>query len=94
MKEATMCTELQTAEARVARLIEETNQVSSLFHKPWTYELTAEVANIGVVATDASQTLLVNPSWLHFVISSEDFKACVADEIIAWNLIQELTSGR
>jgi hypothetical protein len=41
----------------------------------------------------ASKTLKVNPAWLRFVVESGDFTACVADEIVAWYLIEELTSG-
>jgi len=88
-----MSTTMQTAEERVARLIDETNLTNGGGLKPWNYELTAEVANIGVAATEDEQTLQVNPDWLRFVVSSEDFKACVADEIVAWYLIQELTTG-
>jgi hypothetical protein len=88
-----MSTTLQTAEERVAQLIDETNLVHGHGSKPWTYELTAQVANIGVAATEVAQTLRVNPEWLRFVVSSEDFKACVADEIVAWYLIQELTTA-
>ena len=87
-----MSTTLETAEERVARLIDETNLVKAQGLKPWTYELTSQVANIGVAVTDVAQTLQVNPDWLRFVVSSEDFKACVADEIVAWYLIQELTT--
>jgi hypothetical protein len=88
-----MSTTQQTAEERVARLIEDTNLANGEALKPWNYELTVEVANIGVAATDVAQTLQINPDWLRFVVSSEDFKACVADEIVAWYLIQELTTA-
>jgi hypothetical protein len=37
--------------------------------------------------------LLVNPCWLRFVVSSGDFKACVADEIVAWYLIRQFISS-
>jgi hypothetical protein len=81
------------AEVRVARLIEDTNRR----HRetagiPWVYELTTEIHNIGVVVDETSRTLLVNPCWLRFVIEAGDFKACVADEITAWYLIDALTS--
>jgi hypothetical protein len=85
-----MSTTMQTAEDRVAELIEETNRTNGGCLNCWAYELTTEVANIGVIDTPASQTLRVNPEWLRFVVSSGDFKACVADEIVAWNLIREL----
>jgi hypothetical protein len=85
----------QTAEQYVALLIEETNR-THVDHATngWTYELTTDVANIGIVVTETMQTLLVNPCWLRFVVSSGDFKACVADEIVAWYLIREFTSSR
>ena len=53
--------------------------------------MTTQIHNIGIVVTDISKTLLVNPTWLRFVIESDDFEACVADEIVDWYLIQELT---
>ncbi len=85
----------QTAEDHVALLIEETNS-THVDHATsgWNYELTNEVDNVGIVVSESGQTLLVNPSWLRFVVSSGDFKACVADEIVAWYLIRELTSSR
>jgi hypothetical protein len=88
-----MSTTMQSAEERVAQLIDETNLTNGSSAKPWAYELTSQVANIGVAATDIAQTLQINPNWLRFVVSSEDFKACVADEIVAWYLIQELTTA-
>jgi len=85
----------QTAEDCVALLIQETNRdLPEHAAGEWSYELTAEVANVGIAVSETTQTLLVNPSWLHFVVSSGDFKACVADEIIAWYLIQEFVSDR
>lgn len=85
----------QTAEDHVALLIEETNrtQVDNTTCG-WNYELTTDVANIGIVVSERAQTLRVNPNWLRFVVSSGDFKACVADEIVAWYLIREFTSSR
>jgi hypothetical protein len=86
---------LQSAEDHVALLIAETNK-THVDHATngWTYELTTEVDNVGIVAFECTQTLLVNPGWLRFVVSSGDFKACVADEIVAWYLIREFTSSR
>ena len=88
-----MITTFKKGEERVATLIEETNRThgdSAL--SPWCYELTTEVHNVGVMVAGASKTLKVNPAWLRFVVQSGDFTACVADEIVAWYLIQELTS--
>ena len=87
-----MTTTCKSAEDYVAILIDETNRthVESAV-TPWCYELTTQIHNIGIVVTDISKTLLVNPTWLRFVIESDDFEACVADEIVDWYLIQELT---
>jgi hypothetical protein len=83
----------KTAEDRVARLIKETNRRHpECAAAPWGYELTTEVHNIGIVIGEGSRTLLVNPCWLRFVVEAGDFKACVADEIVAWYLIAALTS--
>ncbi len=38
-----------------------------------------------------AKTLEINPTWLRFVVERGDVTACVADEIVAWYLIQELT---
>jgi hypothetical protein len=87
-----MTTTCKSAEDCVAILIDETNRIhveSAL--TPWGYELTNQVHNIGIVASETSKTLLLNPCWLRFVVESDDFEACVADEIVDWYLIQELT---
>jgi hypothetical protein len=87
------CTSLAT-EHRVARLIAETNRRHrDTAVTTWVYELTTEIHNIGIVVGETSRTLLVNPSWLRFVIEAGDFKACVADEITAWYLIEALTTS-
>ena len=87
-----MTTTCKTAEDSVAVLIQETNRTHlECAVTPWSYELTTEVHNIGIVVGESSQTLKVNPSWLRFVVDGGDFKACVADEIVAWYLIEELT---
>ena len=89
-----MTTATETAEECVAVLIRETNRIRlESAVTPWNYELTTEVHNIGIIVTDHSKTLKVNPCWLRFVIESGEFKDCVADEITAWYLIQELTSS-
>lgn len=92
MGKIVMTTTCKIAEDCVAILIDQTNRthVESAV-SPWCYELTTQIHNIGIVVTDISKTLLVNPSWLRFVVESDDFEACVADEIVAWYLIQELT---
>jgi hypothetical protein len=86
-----MTTTLGTAEESVATLIHDANRIHGENVAPWSYELTADVDNIGVMVTGATKTLMVNPCWLRFVLTSGDFKVCVADEIEAWYLIQALT---
>jgi hypothetical protein len=89
---AAMTTTCKIAEDCVATLIDETNRTKvEGAVVPWCYELTSQIHNIGIVVTETSKTLLVNPAWLRFVVESDDFEACVADEIVAWYLIQELT---
>jgi hypothetical protein len=85
-------TTYKSAEDCVAILVDQTNRthVESAV-TPWRYELTTQIHNIGIVVTEISKTLLVNPSWLRFVVESDDFEACVADEIVDWYLLQELT---
>ena len=87
-----MTSTCKSAEDFVAILIDETNRthVESTV-TPWCYELTTQIHNIGIVVTEISKTLLVNPSWLRFIVESDDVEACVADEIVDWYLIQELT---
>jgi hypothetical protein len=93
-EEVTMTIACKTAEHRVARLIAETNRRHrDTAVTTWVYELTTEIHNIGIVVGETSRTLLVNPSWLRFVIEAGDFKACVADEITAWYLIEALTTS-
>jgi hypothetical protein len=88
-----MITTFKKGEERVATLIEEANRSrADCAVSPWGYELTTEVHNVGVIIGATSKTLQVNPHWLRFVIEGDDFKACVADEIVAWYLIRELTS--
>jgi hypothetical protein len=89
-----MTTTCRSAEECVQRLIDDTNRRHvGCADTPWSYRLTTEVDNIGIVVTETDKTLKVNPCWLRFVIESDDFKVCVADEIVAWYLIQELTSN-
>jgi hypothetical protein len=89
-----MITTFKTAEEFVATLIADTNQGrGGNDPAPWTYELTTDVHNIGVVVSQQAKTLRVNPCWLRFVVQAGEFKTCVADEIVAWHLIEELTSG-
>jgi hypothetical protein len=86
-----MTQNLKIAEQMVKRLIEETNR--ERFSVTWSYELTNEVGNIDVVADHATNTLRIHPCWLRYVVSEGDFKSCVADEITAWYLLDELSGS-
>ena len=89
-----MTTTCKTAEECIQLLIEDTNRNHvECAGSHWEYTLTTEVDNIGIVVTETAKTLQVNPCWLRFVVESDDFKVCVADEIVAWYLIQELTGN-
>jgi hypothetical protein len=88
-----MITTFKKGEERVATLIDDANRSRpDSAVSPWSYELTTQIHNVGVLRGAASKTLLVNPNWLRFVVDGGDFTACVADEIEAWYLIEELTT--
>jgi hypothetical protein len=85
-------TTFKKGEELVATLIDLTNRShADSAASPWDYELTSEVDNVAVIIAAAAKTLKVNPTWLRFVVEGGDFDACVADEIVAWYLIEELT---
>jgi hypothetical protein len=87
-------TTFKKGEELVATLIDLTNRThADSTTSPWGYELTSEVDNVAVIVGPASKTLKVNPTWLRFVVEGGDFAACVADEIVAWYLIEALTRG-
>jgi hypothetical protein len=89
-----MITTFRKGEELVATLIDETNRThADSTGRPWDYLLTTDVHNVSVIAGARSRTLQINPNWLAFVVDGGDFRACVADEIVAWYLIRELTSG-
>jgi hypothetical protein len=79
------------AEQMVEHLIAETNQAR--YGAEWRYELTSEVDNIEVAAGTGTLTLRIHPCWLRYVVSQGDFKSCVADEVTAWYLLEQLTSA-
>jgi hypothetical protein len=80
---------LQVAEEMVASLIAETNRAHP--ETWWDYELTSEVANIGVASSFGTHTLRIHPCWLRYVVGAGDFTSCVADEVQAWYLLTQLT---
>ena len=88
-----MTDSLEAVEHMVEKLIAKANRV----HRGawWSYELTSEVDNIEVTSgPDAhTHTLRIHPCWLRYVVSQGEFKACVADEIEAWYLLEYLTGS-
>jgi hypothetical protein len=80
---------LEAAEQRVEKLIAKANRA----HRGagWSYELTSEVDNIEVRAQAGAHVLRIHPCWLRYVVSQGEFQSCVADEIEAWHLLEQLT---
>jgi hypothetical protein len=89
--ENTMRNTLGTAEELVLRLVEEANDAHG--EATWHYELTSEVDNIEVVSGAASHTLRIHPCWLRYVVAQGEFQSCVAGEIEAWYLLEQLTAA-
>jgi hypothetical protein len=85
-----MTQNLKIAEQMVRQLIDETNRVH--YEVTWRYELTSEVDNIDVVVEHDTNTLRIHPCWLRYVVAQGDFRSCVADEITAWHLLNQLTN--
>jgi hypothetical protein len=86
-----MTYDLRTAEQMVQDLIADANR--SHAEASWRYELTSDVDNIEVSSRPGVHTLRIHPCWLRYVVSQGDFKSCVADEIGAWYLLEQLTAG-
>jgi hypothetical protein len=80
---------LESAEQMVVDLIAAANR--SHREASWSYELTSEVENIEVVSGERTHTLRIHPCWLRYVVSQGEFESCVADEIEAWYLLEQLT---
>jgi hypothetical protein len=85
-----MTNSLKAAESRVRRLISRTNRSHGT--TTWRYELTSEVDNIEVVSGPRSHTLRIHPCWLRYVVAQGEFQCCVADEIEAWYMLEQLTA--
>jgi hypothetical protein len=83
---------ITAAEEMVRRLIASANR--SHAGAMWGYELTSEVDNIEVVSEHApgAHTLRIHPCWLRYVVAQGEFRSCVADEIEAWHLLEDLTA--
>ena len=89
-----MTQNLKIAEQMVMHLIAETNRNQHRYEPKWCYELTSDVSNIDVVTEPAGTKILrIHPCWLRYVVSQGDFKSCVADEIMAWCLLEQLTTA-
>jgi hypothetical protein len=86
-----MTQNLKIAEQMVVHLIAETNR--NHYESQWSYELTSDVSNIEVVTGLGTKTLRIHPCWLRYVVSQGDFKSCVADEIMAWYLLEHATAS-
>ncbi len=85
-----MTDSLEAARQMVEKLIATANRV----HRgaKWSYELTSEVDNIEVRSQPARARILrIHPCWLRYVVAQGEFKSCVADEIEAWHLLEQLT---
>jgi hypothetical protein len=80
---------LEAAEQRVEKLIAKANRVHP--DAGWSYELTSEVDNIEVRAQASAHVLRIHPCWLRYVVSQGEFQSCVADEIEAWHLLEQMT---
>jgi hypothetical protein len=85
-----MTNSITVAEGMVRRLIARANR--SHVGGRWSYELTSEVDNIEVVSTPGRHTLRIHPCWLRYVVAQGEFQCCVADEIEAWYLLEQLTA--
>lgn len=87
-----MTDSLRDAEQMVVELIVSANQVHT--ESTWSHELTSEVENIEVVSRGAgTHVLRIHPCWLRYVVSQDEFRSCVADEITAWYLLAQLTGS-
>jgi hypothetical protein len=81
-------TDTLIAEQMVRDLIAETNRAH--LDATWRYELTSDVGNIAVTSEGSAHTLQVHPCWLRYVVTHDDFKSCVADEIDAYYRLTRL----
>ncbi len=84
-----MTNSLKAAEEMVQHLIAGANRSHGA--GSWEYELTSDVDNIEVDCGADTHTLRIHPCWLRYVVTQGEFRACVADEIAAWYLLEHLT---
>ena len=84
-----MTKSIESAEQMVLDLIDSANRTHT--DATWSYELTSDVDNIDVVSGRGNDhTLRVHPCWLRYVVAQGEFRSCVADEIEAWYLLEDL----
>jgi hypothetical protein len=86
-----MTNSLKSAEEMVEHLIDSANRSHGA--ASWDYELTSDVDNIEVATRAGTHTLRIHPCWLRYVVAQGEFQTCVADEIAAWYLLEQLTGG-
>ena len=85
-----MTNNLEAAENMVRDLIASANRSHGT--AAWDYELTSDVDNIEVVSGPGTHILRVHPCWLRYVVAQGEFQCCVADEIEAWYMLEQLTA--
>jgi hypothetical protein len=85
---------LRAAEAMVRSLIASANRShrTGTSVDTWSYELTSDVDNIEVVSGHGNHVLRIHPCWLRYVVAQGEFRCCVADEIRAWYMLEQLTT--
>ena len=87
---ATMTDSLEAAKQMVEKLIAIGQPGASRRH----VELRAHQRggqHRGEIAVRGAQILRIHPCWLRYVVAQGEFKSCVADEIEAWHLLEQLT---
>jgi hypothetical protein len=85
-----MTKSLKSAQELVEHLMETANRSHGA---NWSYELTSDVDNIEVASRAGDLVLRIHPCWLRYVVSQGEFECCVAGEIEAWYLLEQLTGS-
>jgi hypothetical protein len=88
---SSMTNNLEAAENMVRDLMASANRSHGA--ATWDYELTSDVDNIEVVVSGpGTHVLRIHPCWLRYVVAQGEFRCCVADEIEAWYMLEQLTA--
>ena len=85
-----MTNSITVAEGMVRRLIP-----SQSDPRRWQLELRAHQRgrqHRGGLEHGTHHTLRIHPCWLRYVVAQGEFQCCVADEIEAWYLLEQLTA--